>query len=118
MKKLFKDLATISALSIIASNAIFLSAKPANALGSSVLAQAKENAEFYYNRGSARANSGDIKGGIEDYNQALKINPNYAEAYNSRGYARASSGDIKGATEDFNQALKINPNLVPINSKL
>ncbi|MFK0734953.1 MAG: tetratricopeptide repeat protein, partial [Gloeotrichia echinulata HAB0833] len=53
----------------------------------------------------------DIKGAIEDYNQALKINPNDAQAYNNRGGARVNSGDFKGAIEDFNQALKINPNL-------
>ncbi|MEA5594976.1 tetratricopeptide repeat protein [Rivularia sp. UHCC 0363] len=33
-------------------------------------------AEAYYIRGVLRASSGDIKGATEDYNQALKINPN------------------------------------------
>jgi tetratricopeptide (TPR) repeat protein len=47
---------------------------------------------------------GDKKGAIEDYNQALQINPNYAKAYYLRGVARALSGDKKGAIEDFQKA--------------
>ena len=47
---------------------------------------------------------------MEDFNQALRINPNYDSAYNNRGIARDGLGDKKGAMEDFNQALRINPN--------
>ncbi|MFN6568439.1 tetratricopeptide repeat protein [Dendronalium sp. ChiSLP03b] len=31
--------------------------------------------------------------GVSIYNQALKINPNYAKAYNNRGNARNDLGD-------------------------
>jgi tetratricopeptide (TPR) repeat protein len=55
-----------------------------------------------------------MKGGIEDYNQALRINPNYAEAYYNRGVTRAQLKggieDFNEALEDFNEALRINPN--------
>ncbi|MEI6444370.1 MAG: tetratricopeptide repeat protein, partial [Nostocales cyanobacterium ELA583] len=47
---------------------------------------------------------------IQDYNQALKINPNYADAYYNRGLTRDDLGDKQAAIQDYNQALKINPN--------
>jgi tetratricopeptide (TPR) repeat protein len=91
---------------------ILLSAKPASAIGSTLLAQVVENnAEAYNNRAFNRMQSGDIKGAIEDFNQVLKINPNLALAYNNRGFVRMQSGDIKGAIADFNQAIKIDPDL-------
>ena len=67
-------------------------------------------AEAYYNRGNALRESGDIKGEIEFYNKALRINPNYVEAYFNRGNALRKLGDMKRAIEDYNQALRINPN--------
>lgn len=69
-----------------------------------------KDAHFYFNQGLVRAKSGDIKGAIEDFNQAIRINPNYAQAYIYRSATRIELGDIKGAIEDCNQALRIHPN--------
>ena len=66
-------------------------------------------AAFYYNRGNFRYGLGDKQGAIDDFNQAIKINPNYARAYFDRGNARYELGDKQGAIEDFNQLLKIFP---------
>ncbi|MBD2142794.1 tetratricopeptide repeat protein [Anabaena sp. FACHB-1250] len=68
-------------------------------------------AAFYINRGLVRSELGDKPGAIEDYNQAIKINPNIAQAYYNRGLVRSELGDKPGAIEDYNQAIKINPNL-------
>ncbi|MFO5473141.1 MAG: tetratricopeptide repeat protein, partial [Dolichospermum sp.] len=67
-------------------------------------------AAFYNNRGIVRKQLGDKPGAIDDYTQAIKINPNDAKAYNNRGIVRSELGDKPGAIEDFNQAIKINPN--------
>ncbi|MFN6229150.1 MAG: tetratricopeptide repeat protein [Dolichospermum sp.] len=67
-------------------------------------------AAFYSNRGVVRDELGDKPGAIDDYNLAIKFNPNYALAYNNRGIVRSELGDKPGAIEDFNQAIKINPN--------
>ena len=67
-------------------------------------------AVFYSNRGVVRADLGDKQGAIEDYNQAIKINPNYAPAYNNRGNVRAELGNKQGAIDDYNQVIRINPN--------
>jgi tetratricopeptide (TPR) repeat protein/S1-C subfamily serine protease len=67
-------------------------------------------AAFYNNRGIVRDDLGDKPGAIDDYNQAIKINPNYANAYYNRGIVRYDLGDKPGAIDDFNQAIKFNPN--------
>ena len=46
-------------------------------------------------------------GAIADYNQAIKINPNYALAYNNRGNIKRTKGDIDGAIADFDRAIKL-----------
>ena len=80
---------------------------------------------------------GDNQGAIEDYNQAIKINPHYgnshqnhriaryflgnqqgftqaikinphdADAYKNRGNARSELGDYAGAIEDYTQAIQL-----------
>ncbi|MFN9401786.1 MAG: tetratricopeptide repeat protein [Dolichospermum sp.] len=67
-------------------------------------------AAFYSNRGVVRDELGDKPGAIDDYNLAIKFNPNYALAYNNRGNVRYDLGDKQGAIDDYNQAIKINPN--------
>ncbi|NEU84031.1 tetratricopeptide repeat protein [Nostoc sp. UIC 10630] len=69
-----------------------------------------KDADAYNNRGLSRYILGDTKGAINDYNQALRINPNHADAYNNRGLARSTLGDKQGAINDYNQALHIDPN--------
>jgi tetratricopeptide (TPR) repeat protein/S1-C subfamily serine protease len=67
-------------------------------------------AGFYINRGVVRNELGDKQGAIDDYNQAIKINPNYAQAYYNRGIVRNELGDKPGAIDDYTLAIKINPN--------
>ena len=69
-----------------------------------------EDADAYNNRGFSRYLLGDTQGAINDYNQALRINPNHAIAYNNRGLARSALRDKEGAINDCNQALRIDPN--------
>jgi lipoprotein NlpI len=47
---------------------------------------------------------------MADFDQALKINPNYAEAYNNRGIVYRNKGDYNKAIADFEAVLRIDPN--------
>ena len=78
---------------------------------SSLLAQSDlKDAIVYFHRGINRHTSGDIKGAIEEYNQALRLHPNFAEVYYKRGISRHKLGDLKGAILDYNKAISLNSN--------
>ena len=47
---------------------------------------------------------------IDDYTEAIRLNPNDSEAYYKRGKALGELKDYRAAIEDYNQAIKINPN--------
>jgi tetratricopeptide (TPR) repeat protein len=44
---------------------------------------------------------------MADYDQAIKLNSNYAAAYRNRGNAKRKKGDLNGAMADFNRAIKL-----------
>jgi tetratricopeptide (TPR) repeat protein len=68
-----------------------------------------KSAEDYHNRGFDKYNLGDSQGAIEDYNQAIKIKPNYSHSYYLRGNAKSKLGDLKEAMEDYNRAIQFQP---------
>jgi len=70
----------------------------------------QKSADTYYKEGLEKYNNKDFRGAIEDYTQAVTINPNYVDAYKNRGAARGQLGYQQAAIEDFTQAIKINPN--------
>jgi len=46
-----------------------------------------------------------VKDALTDYNQALKLDPNFQQVYNNRGNTYFSIGDYKNALKDFNKVL-------------
>ncbi|NEU72763.1 tetratricopeptide repeat protein [Hassallia byssoidea VB512170] len=73
-------------------------------------------ADDFYAQGVDKFRKGDYKGGIDNLNEAIRLNPNYAKAYYIRAFIRAASSknwqekDWQGAIADINQVIKINPN--------
>ena len=61
------------------------------------------------NRGVAYSEKGEFDRAIRDYDQAIRINPNFAEAFDHRGIAFAKKDELDRAIRDFDQALKIKP---------
>ena len=47
---------------------------------------------------------------IQDYDQAIRLNPNWAEAFNNRGRAYSDKGQHDRAIQDLDQAIRLNPN--------
>jgi tetratricopeptide (TPR) repeat protein len=70
------------------------------------------------NRGNGRKNNEDYDRAIEDYTEALRLNPNDAEAYNNRGVAYRHKGDYDRAIADYEAALRINPNFAAARDNL
>ena len=63
---------------------------------------------FYVIRGDIHNSLGDKQEAMDDYTQALDLNPNVAYTYTARGSVRKQLGDNKGAIDDYTQALRLN----------
>jgi tetratricopeptide (TPR) repeat protein len=63
----------------------------------------------HQNRGTAYLNKGDFDRAIQDYDQAIRLVPDYANAFNSRGVAYQAKGENERALQDYDQAIKLDP---------
>jgi tetratricopeptide (TPR) repeat protein len=67
------------------------------------------NAEAYFYLGLTK-NSEDLNKGIEEFDKAIEINPNFSEAYGLRGTIKSHKNDEKGALSDYSKAIELDPN--------
>jgi serine/threonine protein kinase len=63
-----------------------------------------------YHQGLVKSEKGDKSGAVEDFTQAVNIEPRNVEAFYQRANIRFSNGDFKGAIDDSSQAIQINSN--------
>jgi tetratricopeptide (TPR) repeat protein len=68
------------------------------------------SAGMYHIRGDSYFAKSYFDQAIDDYNQALRLDPNNALTYANRGRAYSWKGDINQAFADCNQAIQMNPN--------
>ena len=64
----------------------------------------QELATKYYNRGIAHSRKGELKLAIENYTQAIELDPNNSDAYYSRGGAWLRLGEQDKAKADLETA--------------
>ena len=76
----------------------------------SVFSQTKLTAQNYLLNGKDKRLKGSYAESIEDFSQALKINPNLEEAYYNRGEAYLQAGRTDEALKDLNKAVELSPN--------
>lgn len=75
-------------------------------------------AQRFNSEGRRKAQAGDNKAAIADYDQAIEKNPNDAAAYINRGVAQHRLGDTGAAIRDYEQALKLDPKSAVLYSNL
>ena len=69
------------------------------------------SAKAYLKRGLAYESTGELDWAIDDYSQAIKLNPRLVGPYNNRGIAYKRKGELDKAIGDYSQAIKLNPAL-------
>ncbi len=60
-------------------------------------------------RGLIYARKGEYDRAIQDYDQAIRLNPNDAQAFNNRGNVYVTKGQYDRAIQDYDQAIRLNP---------
>jgi tetratricopeptide (TPR) repeat protein len=84
--------------------------KDSATLFSHTLQVTKDNHLAHNNFGLALFAEGKTEEAIDHYNQAIRLQPNYAIAYNSRGQIYGYLGQYQRAIEDLNKAIRLKPN--------
>src|SRR5215470_3615918 len=70
----------------------------------------EKRSKLYNNRGAAFGRKGQPDRAIEDFDEAIRLNPDFAEAFFNRGIAYANNGQTDHAIQDYDQAIRLNPN--------
>lgn len=71
--------------------------------------KASNSATDYYNQGLAKNRLGQYEAAIVDYDNAIRLKPDYAFAYNNRGVAKYYLGQYKAAIADYDSAIRLKP---------
>src|SRR6202022_4636422 len=69
-------------------------------------------ASAYNNRGVAYRVKANYAEAIDDFNEAIRLVPDFANAFNNRGVAYRNMGDLDRAVADYDQAIRIKPDYV------
>jgi len=68
-------------------------------------------AVVFFDRAHAFSKKGQDDHAIEDYDQAIRLNPQYAAAFYNRGLARQRKGDTAAGDADIAKARQLQPGI-------
>jgi tetratricopeptide (TPR) repeat protein len=68
-----------------------------------------ESGRLHWLRGETRCEEGDFDGAITDYNEAIRLRPDFTYTYLRRGIAYRRKGDLDRAIADYSKAIDIEP---------
>ena len=67
------------------------------------------SARTHFRQGFRKLMSREYNAAIADYDQAIRLKPEFAEAYNVRGHAKSFLARYDSAIADYNQAIRLLP---------
>ncbi len=79
------------------------------AVPTSKILRATNTPLVHVKRGQAYEDEGLLDRALEEYTQAILLNPNYAEAYLGRGWVHHAKGSRHLAVKNFSQAIRLKP---------
>jgi tetratricopeptide (TPR) repeat protein len=62
-----------------------------------------------FSKGQSAAKKGHVQNAVEQFQEALRIDPEFAEAYNDLGAQRVAQGDLSQAAEEYQKAVDLVP---------
>lgn len=65
----------------------------------------------YYNVAALKERTGELQAALQNYDEAIRVDPRSAAAYNNRGCLKRRLKDFGGARRDLDAAVKIDPKL-------
>ena len=68
----------------------------------------------FSNRGNAFQAKGEYDRAIQDYDEAVRLDPDAALAFNNRGSAYQHKGNYERAIQDYDQAIRLDPGSAPV----
>ena len=99
------------AIQLIKSGAAKLTGNQENSISLTLRRNTKfGEAEAYYNRGVVKLELGEFVEAIADYDESIRLKPDYAKSYHSRGVAKIYLKQLNDALADFDEAIRIQPN--------
>jgi tetratricopeptide (TPR) repeat protein len=63
----------------------------------------------FFNRAAERADKGDLRGALEDYDRVAVLDPSFTATYLVRGNLRSRLGDLQGALDDRDALTRLVP---------
>jgi tetratricopeptide (TPR) repeat protein len=78
----------------------------------------RHQAEFHFKQGAALAEQGKFEEAAAQYQQAVRLKPDYVEAYNNLGIAFDAQGKVEAAVASYQQALRLRPDYVRAHNNL
>ena len=69
-----------------------------------------DSAQHSFYSGNDNAERADYQAAIEDFSQAIELNPSDPSAWRNRGNAKAKLSQHWNALQDYNKAIELNPN--------
>ena len=71
------------------------------------------SAQGHFLRGNAYHETAEYQSAVDEYSEAIRLNPEIAPAYSNRGNAYAELGRDERAIEDYDEAIRRDPELAP-----